>query len=394
MLRPLARTKPIEPSPIQIERVEAPGLPSLWLFLIGLIGMQWKPVQATATAPTDSVVGSKRAIRRAAGRAKANGGTWCKGKWLTARHLGHINTACTQRAQTGSQRRGPRGGTKESARLRLLSLNVGSLSTLLWQELKEFLLTAPHDIICLQETHWSTTSEFTVHGWRAVHSGSKARADGVLTLFHPRHKADTIRHEEIQQGRILRTQLQTPQGRVEVFNCYQFPHNFTINPTVLRDKRHALLSKLGRAVAGIPLRATLIIAGDFQAEVKPAAPHVGRSTCHTPFHTGADALDPDALNIFLESHGLTALNTWCGPPKPTQFNQAPNKKIGTSQIDFIITRLNTADAQAKRVNVSKPPVGTWRLHIGHFGLEANLRVMNHYLLPARKAANVPCACFG
>ena len=118
-------------------------------------------------------------------------------------------------------------------------------------------------------------------------------------------------------------------------------------------------------------------------------PHVGRSTCNTPFHTGADALDPDALNTFLESHGLTALNTWCGPPQPTQFNQAPNKKIGTSQIDFIITRLNTADAQAKRVNVSKPPIGTWRLHIGHFGLEANLRVMNHYLLPARRAANVP-----
>ena len=53
--------------------------------------------------------------------------------------------------------------------------------------------------------------------------------------------------------------------------------------------------------------------------------------------TGADALDPDALNTFLESHGLTALNTWCGPPQPTQFNQAPNKKTGTSQIDFIIT---------------------------------------------------------
>ena len=256
---------------------------SPWLFLVALIGMQWKPTQAAATAPTDYMVGSKRAIRRAAGRAKAQGGTWYKGKWLTAKQLGHINTACTQRAQTGSQRRGPRGGMKEPARLRLLSLNVGSLSTLLWQELKEFLLTAPHDIICLQETHWSTSSEFTVQGWRAVHSGSKARADGVLTLFHPRHKADTIRHEEIQQGRVLRTQLQTPQGRVEVFNCYQFPHNFTINPTVLRDKRQALLSRLGRAVAGIPLRATLVIAGDFQAEVKPAAPHVGRSTCNTLF---------------------------------------------------------------------------------------------------------------
>ena len=362
---------------------------SIWLFMVALIGMQWRPTQAAATTPTEHMAGSKRAIRRAAGRATAQGGTWYKGKWITAKHLSHINTACTQRTQTGSHRRGPRGGTKGSERLRLLSLNVGSLSTLLWQELKEFLLTAPHDIICLQETHWSTSSEFIVQGWRAVHSGSKARADGVLTLFHPRHKADTIRHEEIQQGRVLRTQLQTPQGRVEVFNCYQFPHNFTVNPNVLRDKRQTLLSKLGRAVAGIPLRATLIIAGDFQAEVKPAVPHVGRSTCNTPFHTGADALDPDALNTFLESHGLTALNTWCGPPQPTQFNQAPNKKTGTSQIDCIITRLNTADTQAKRVKISQPPVGTWRLHIGHFGLEANLRVMNHFLLPARKAATVP-----
>ena len=183
-----------------------------------------------------------------------------------------------------------RDGTKYSDRIRLLSLNVGSLSTLLWQELKEYLLKAPYDVICLQETHWSTSSEFVVQGWRAIHSGTKARADGVLTLLHPRHRADTIRHEEIQPGRILRTQLQTPQGRVELFNCYQFPHNFTVNPTVLRDKRQALLSKLGRAIAGIPLRATLVVVGDFQAEVKPAVPHVGRSTCNTPFHTGADAL--------------------------------------------------------------------------------------------------------
>ena len=108
-------------------------------------------------------------------------------------------------------------------------------------------------------------------------------------------------------------------------------------------KDRPLLSKLGRAIAGIPLRATLVIVGDFQAEVKPAIPHVGRSTCNTPFHTGAEALDPDALNTCLESYGLTALNTWCGPPQPTQFNQAPNNKTGTSQIDFIITRLTTAE---------------------------------------------------
>ena len=149
------KTDRTKPSTSRQGRGPRPPLP-LWLFLIGLVGMQWQPVQATTTVPTASVVGSKRAIRRAAGRAQAHGGTWYKGKWLTAKNLGHINTMCTQRTSTGSQRRGRRGGAKESARLRLLSLNVGSLSTLLWQELKEFLLTAPHDIICLQETHWST----------------------------------------------------------------------------------------------------------------------------------------------------------------------------------------------------------------------------------------------
>ena len=357
--------------------------------MVALVGMQWRPTQAAANVPTEHTAGSKRAIRRAARRAAAQGSTWYKGKWITAKQLRHITTESAKRTQSKSDRRGPRGGTKYADRLRLLSLNVGSLSTLLWQELKEYLLQASYDVICLQETHWTTSSEFVVQGWRAMHSGTKAKADGVLTLIHPHHRADTIRHEEIQPGRILRTQLQTPQGRVELFNCYQFPHNFTINPTVLRDRRQALLSKLGRAVAGIPLHATLVIAGDFQAEVKPAVPHVGRSTCNTPFHIGADALDPDALNTFLESHGLTALNTWCGPPQPTQFNQAPKNKTGTSQIDFIFTRLTTADAQAKKVKVAKPPIGTWRLHIGHFGLEANLRLMNHFLLPARKAAAMP-----
>ena len=178
-----------------------PPLP-LWLFMVALVGMQWRPALAAATAPMEHTAGSKR------------------GKWVTAKQLSHINTASAKRTQTGSDRRGPRGGTKHAARLHLLSLNVGSLSTLLWQELREYLLQAPYDAICLQETHWTTSSEFVVQGWRAIHSGTKARADGVLTLIHPRHKADTIRHEEIQSGRILRTQPQTPHGRVELFNCY------------------------------------------------------------------------------------------------------------------------------------------------------------------------------
>ena len=105
-----------------------PALP-LWLFMVALVGMQWRPTQAAATAPTEHTTGSKRAIRRAARRATTQGSTWYKGKWVTAKQLSHINTASAKRTQSVSDRRGPRGGTKYVDRLRLLSLNVGSLST-------------------------------------------------------------------------------------------------------------------------------------------------------------------------------------------------------------------------------------------------------------------------
>ena len=146
------KTGQTKPQTSRKGRGPRPPLP-LWLFMVALVGVQWRPTQAAAAVPTEHTVGSKRAIRRAARRAMAQGSTWYKGKWITAKQLSHINTASAQRTHSGSDRRGPRGGTKYSDRISLLSLNVGSLSTLLWQELKEYLLKAPYDVICLQETH-------------------------------------------------------------------------------------------------------------------------------------------------------------------------------------------------------------------------------------------------
>ena len=129
----------------------------------------------------------------------------------------------------------------------------------MWQELREYLASPanPHDAIMLQETHWSTCSEFRTNGWTAIHSGTTARADGVMTLVHPKHPSTRVRHEEIAPGRVLRVQVQMPTGRVELFNCYQHPHNFTSNQETLKEKRQSLLNKLGRSIQGIPQRATL-----------------------------------------------------------------------------------------------------------------------------------------
>ena len=340
--------------------------------------------------------GSKRALRRAAARAKKDGSTLYKGQRFTRDQLAHVPTGeATRRksenrttsAGTGARR----GGQKHVQRFKVLSLNVGSLSTLMWQELREYLASPanPRDAIMLQETHWSTCSEFRTNGWTAIHSGTTARADGVMTLVHPKHPSARVRYEEVTPGRVLRVQVQMPTGRVELFNCYQHPHNFASNQETLKEKRQSLLNKLGRSIQGIPQRATLIVAGDFQAELTPQAPLIGRAVCRTPFHVGDAALDPHAFGRFVASHGLVALNTWYGKAQPTQFNTAPNRGAGTSQIDHILTRLATADACAKHVRVEVPPIGTWRAHVGHHSLSTSVRIMNHFLLPQRTRPRAP-----
>ena len=151
-----------------------------------------------------------------------------------------------------------------------------------------------------------------------------------------------------------------------------------------RNGRQKFLDAVSKNIENIPKRNTLVIAGDFQSEVTPQKGHVGRSTCLTPFHVDREALDPGALNLFLEAQGTVALNTWIGPAKPTQFNQSAETQKGTGQIDFILTRFPTADLTAKQVKVMPPPVGLWRQRVGHMRLQASIRVMTHHLLPKRK----------
>ena len=55
-----------------------------------------------------------------------------------------------------------------------------------------------------------TGSEFRTNGWTAIHSGTTARADGVMTLVHPKHPSARVRYEEVTPGRVLRAQVQMP----------------------------------------------------------------------------------------------------------------------------------------------------------------------------------------
>ena len=88
------------------------------------------------------------------------------------------------------RRRHPRGG-REAKPLRVFSWNAGGLSQQLWAEFKEWLQHQQDlDVIFIQETHWTTSSQFKVHGWTAVSGGlpdeelvRSPQSTGALQVF-------------------------------------------------------------------------------------------------------------------------------------------------------------------------------------------------------------------
>ena len=111
--------------------------------------------------------GAKRSLRKAQARLLKQGQTWYKGRFYRHNFCPQIGVWPRRRPRIQVEsRRGQR------ARLRVLSLNVGALSTFLWQEFREALPSLPHDVVFLEETHWSEASQFAVNQWTVVQSST------------------------------------------------------------------------------------------------------------------------------------------------------------------------------------------------------------------------------
>ena len=138
-----------------------------------------------------------------------------------------------------SQHSGTRRGGRQFRPLRVLSWNPGHLGIQQWSEIKDWLAQEAEtvcDVLLLQETHWSSSAQFTVSGWTCVSSASDtppatesksrgrgssgkppptqqrrsdegdvptSRADGVIALLSPRIAPGQIRWREHVIGRVL-----------------------------------------------------------------------------------------------------------------------------------------------------------------------------------------------
>ena len=357
----------------------------------------------------------KCSYRKACRRALRDADTVTyRGQPLTPQQVcsqGHCPPQATPRP---SHHSGTRRGGRQFRPMRVLSWNPGHLGVQQWSEIKDWLAQEAEtvcDVLLLQETHWSSSAQFTVSGWTCVSSASDtppatesrnrgrgssgkppppqprrsdeedvptSRADGVIALLSPRIAPGQIRWREHVVGRVLEVRL-TLEGSPHVVMCvYQHVWSSAKTPQQNRKDRSHVMASLGKALKQVPSRLSLVVAGDFNSSLSACPRLIGPRTCvesHMP--------DSEGFQELVSSHNLVALNTWHAPC-PHTFSQQGSK----SQIDFILTKESQAGGQAKWAK----PLEEWRLGSwktgGHTPILAVIKPVSHWMLPARAPALV------
>ena len=147
----------------------------------------------------------KRAYRRARRRAEQNGGTYYRGKWMSASALGTHSSAAKQQD-------GPQPGRSECSCLRPPAFLVND---------------DMHGRRRAQELHWGcgrTEATWTVPGWSLVISADPLQryaAVGVA-ISHRVADSDHISFKSCLPGRLLHARCVTADKTVDVIAGYQW----------------------------------------------------------------------------------------------------------------------------------------------------------------------------
>ena len=323
----------------------------------------------------------KRAYRRARLRAAQQGGTMYKGRWHSAAALQSLPYAPSQPVPR-SFRRAPQRSSRTFL-LRCLSWNAGGLTAGVFQEYMAWIEAQGHYHVCvIQETHWDDSSEFLSGKWACVHSAPPAshrsadRYAGVLVLVSRTHFQDPAVHEVVG-GRLVhvRATLKHSGVNVDIVATYQHVWRSHLSLHENRELRQTVWQAMDTTFRSLPSRNILVACGDYNTNLRPCLPHVGRAVGPP---TQASSLD-DHLSQLLVRHDLCALNSWHATPAYTFTSHT-----GVSQIDYIITRRTTATGISRQARpLYHFPVAGWR-HAGHIPVEAQIPVLPVHWRPGKQ----------
>ncbi|CAE7732421.1 unnamed protein product [Symbiodinium sp. CCMP2592] len=209
--------------------------------------------------------------------------------------------------------------------------------------------------ICTPPAHYSSAHSIRFIEVVYVLCNSFAKAIGAI--------------DPVQHLRILHD-----QWAVDLLHIYQKPHNS--HPLALQSSktiRLAVWECIGKILAALPARNTVIMLGDFNTQIKPCAA-AGTRIC-SGTSTGTHPPDQARLQHLVEDFSLLHLNSWCKAAGPTYHH---NK--GASLIDHIIMRSSQADDRARQARPLRLGLAAWRLGGYHLPLKASVPLQRFHTL--------------
>ena len=225
-------------------------------------------------------------------------------------------------------------------------------------------------VFILVETHWSFTNDYQSEGWLLVHSGVPGKKGAGILVGIRSDLADRqdLKWHEVEPGRLLHVRCRIRKQQYDLLAVYQ--HALTRGDKEQQaetmKKCGSIWKKMDKTLSGFPFRSALVLAGDFNMVLSPLTDVSGKG-----IKLGSDLewLRTERAEVMsiLQARKLVALNTW-GKPAITYHH--PN---GESQIDYIMTRRQTADLEARKCSPVKTPLAGWR-SAGHLPVIASLKL--------------------
>ena len=219
----------------------------------------------------------------------------------------------------------------------------------------------------VQKPKWTADFNWSNKDYHYVHSAGTQKTDkvgGLLTMVSTKlAKQEDLQFLSVHAGRILHVRLGGGSAPTDLVNVYQHVAN---DKQETLERRHSLLLRLQRCLAGIPQRN----AGDMNTSCVPMAKVCGDFVLPVGEYHKADPMD---FMHLCDPMSLCVLNTWS---KPSGDNTA-TFTFGrlSSQIDFVITRQTTATAEAKKARTLRDfPVAGWRDGAKHHPVEAMIPI--------------------
>lgn len=166
-----------------------------------------------------------------------------------------------------------------------------------------------------------------------------------------------IRWRDLLPGRLLRIKLAYKTKSVDVTGCYQWAAD---TRTETKKARQCFLEQLSDLLDTLAHR-NLVLLGDFNTSLVAQYAHVGsgRYQWNHRSCTCAKHHDSGSLCDLIRHHHLCVPNTFGVSGSPYQLHEV------SSRIDYIITRLATADGSAKATHhITDAPIRT-NCNAGH-----------------------------